>query len=482
MMKKKSLGLNTIIYTIKIGSSMLFSLVTTPYISRVLLASGVGEYNFSHSFISYFLLIAGLGTSTYAIREAGKIRDDKEKIQLFAQDIFSINFLASFVALSILLVLVAILPALNPYRKIVLILAVSIPLNMLGTEWIFNVYEDFTYITKRSIILQCVSLILMVVFVRKNTDVWKYAVITVVASSGTSLLNYNRAKRYFNHKLNFGTGLKKHLKPILILFISAIASQVYINSDITMMGLIKGAYDTGIYSSAARLYDMVRNVMTAVIVIILPRLSYLNTPNTKIEYEKLLNKSLNVYILFLAPVAFGLFCVAPNVVKIFLGSGYLESTGVLRILSFALVFSLLGSFIANTILIVHSEEKRILLATCIGATFNILANLYFIDKYSYIGAAITTLCSEFIVFIVQGIFAFRCVKPFGISKNLFKIMVGLIGMGFTYEFIKGLGYNEFVELIAIIVACAICYMGIMAVLRQDTVNEYVEKFVKTDIR
>lgn len=146
---------------------MLFSLVTTPYISRVLSASGVGEYNFSQSFVSYFLLIAGLGTSTYAIREAGKIRDDKEKIQTFAQEIFLINFLASIVATFVLVVLVATLPALKSYKKIVLILAFSIPMNILSTEWIFNVYEDFAYITKRSIVLQCVSVILMIIFVKK---------------------------------------------------------------------------------------------------------------------------------------------------------------------------------------------------------------------------------------------------------------------------------------------------------------------------
>ena len=91
---KKSLTLNTILYTLKSIFSIVYPLITFPYISRVLSAEGVGQYSFSNSVVSYFLLIAALGTSTYAIREGAKIRDDREKFQKFAQEIFSINIIS----------------------------------------------------------------------------------------------------------------------------------------------------------------------------------------------------------------------------------------------------------------------------------------------------------------------------------------------------------------------------------------------------
>ena len=81
-MKKKSLNINIILTVIKTGVSLLFPLVTFPYVTRVLSPSGIGEYNYSNSIITYFTLIAGLGINTYAIREGAKIREDKKKFDI----------------------------------------------------------------------------------------------------------------------------------------------------------------------------------------------------------------------------------------------------------------------------------------------------------------------------------------------------------------------------------------------------------------
>jgi len=60
--------------------NMLFPLITFPYISRVLSVDGVGKYNFASSINSYFLMIAALGISTFAVREGAKLRDDRKKL------------------------------------------------------------------------------------------------------------------------------------------------------------------------------------------------------------------------------------------------------------------------------------------------------------------------------------------------------------------------------------------------------------------
>ncbi|WP_318531731.1 oligosaccharide flippase family protein [Limosilactobacillus reuteri] len=78
-MKKKSLAVNAILNALRNGLNILFPLITFPYVSRILNVSGLGKYNFSNSIVSYFLLIAGLGINTYAIREGAKFRDDRKK-------------------------------------------------------------------------------------------------------------------------------------------------------------------------------------------------------------------------------------------------------------------------------------------------------------------------------------------------------------------------------------------------------------------
>ena len=53
--------------------------VTTPYISRVLGADGVGVYSYTYSIMTYFTLFAALGTVSYGAREIAQHRDDKRQ-------------------------------------------------------------------------------------------------------------------------------------------------------------------------------------------------------------------------------------------------------------------------------------------------------------------------------------------------------------------------------------------------------------------
>ena len=108
-MKKKSLGVNAILNGVKSIMSILFPLITFPYVSRVLQAENLGKYNFALTFVSYFILLAGLGVSTYAVREGAKYRDDKEVMSKFASEVFTIN-VASTVVSYFLLVLCLPLP------------------------------------------------------------------------------------------------------------------------------------------------------------------------------------------------------------------------------------------------------------------------------------------------------------------------------------------------------------------------------------
>ena len=71
---KKSVKLNAILNVIKQMCSVLFPLITIPYVTRVLQADNLGKVNFSTSVISYFLLIAQMGITNYAIREGAKVR------------------------------------------------------------------------------------------------------------------------------------------------------------------------------------------------------------------------------------------------------------------------------------------------------------------------------------------------------------------------------------------------------------------------
>ncbi|MBO6252159.1 MAG: oligosaccharide flippase family protein, partial [Bacteroidaceae bacterium] len=61
-------------------ASVIFPLITAPYISRVLEPDGVGLFNFATTYAGYFALVAMLGIPTYGVREVSKARESKEAL------------------------------------------------------------------------------------------------------------------------------------------------------------------------------------------------------------------------------------------------------------------------------------------------------------------------------------------------------------------------------------------------------------------
>jgi O-antigen/teichoic acid export membrane protein len=82
MGKNKSITKNAVLNGIKTLLSIVFPLITYPYVTRVLHSTNLGKVNFAQSIVSYFALIAALGVNTYAVREGAKkkeSRNDKTK-------------------------------------------------------------------------------------------------------------------------------------------------------------------------------------------------------------------------------------------------------------------------------------------------------------------------------------------------------------------------------------------------------------------
>lgn len=80
-------------------------------------------------------------------------------------------------------------------------LSISIMFTLIGSEWIFQIYEDYKYITIRGILFQFISLILMFVLVRNSSDLFAYVWITVISCSGANILNAVSRRKYCKIRL-----------------------------------------------------------------------------------------------------------------------------------------------------------------------------------------------------------------------------------------------------------------------------------------
>lgn len=160
-MNKEQIGKNTIYSVIKQISTIIFPLITFPYISRVLLVDNVGKINFGESVISYVSLIASLGISTYAVRECSKVKESKKELSDIASQILSINLITTIIAYIVLGILLLFVDKFEDYRLLIGIQSITIIFTTLGADWLNTAMEDLKFIAVRTVIFQVVALSLI---------------------------------------------------------------------------------------------------------------------------------------------------------------------------------------------------------------------------------------------------------------------------------------------------------------------------------
>ncbi len=478
-MKEKSIKINAILNGLRSALNLIFPLITFPYVSRILSVDGMGIYNFSNTYINYFALLAGLGVSTYAVREGAKYRDNREKISGFASEVFTINVISTIAAYLLLFCSLVIFNNLYKYVTCILIFSLQLLFNTIGTEWVYNIYEDYSYITIRSIVFKIISIVLLFVFVRNSTDYLWYAGITVFASVGSNLLNYINAKKIIDIKLTKNVKWRYHLRPILVIFASSVAITLYVSSDTTILGLLKGDYAVGIYGVAVKIYSIASGLISGLLVVTIPRLAMLLGKRKIKEYKLILGKVISSVSILVLPAAVGLIMLSKEAILIIAGKKYLSSILSLQIITSAFIFSNYGMIFNECILIPAKRENKSLYNTLITGIINVILNFILIPIWSYDGAALSTVIAELMVMVLNGWSARDYISSIFTSgktiKNMLDATIGCIGIIIVCVLLKiGVTSLTIRVLLSVILSVGI-YLSILVLLNNDIAMEYIEK-------
>lgn len=464
IVSKKSIKLNAILSSVKTVVSMLVSLVTFPYVSRALQVEAVGKHTFAASVVSYFILLAELGIHTYAVREGTRLRNDRGRISSFASEILSIQTTATVISMILLAVLTLTVPKLQDYWLLLLLLSIQIPLAAFGRSWIYSVYEDFGYITVTQLACQVVAVVLMFAFVRTPEDLYSYVIVYLISHSGSNLLYGLHSKKYIDiHRIDL-RNLKKHFIPILVIFSTTVSTTIYVNSDTTILGWLVDDTAVGLYSIAVKVYTIVKQVIAAVITVVIPRLTlYAGTDH----FNPFFNRVLKTLSLMVLPAMTGLFILSDNVIEIVGGQEYLAATTSMQLLSIALGGSLFACLYATGALIPNMQEKPFMVATIISAVVNIVLNFVLIPYFQQEAAAFTTLVAEFLTLAICYYFARRYATLEGVGKTLLTVGIGCGAIAAVCLVIRSLGLSLYPETILCIVASVAVYCFIQLILKNE---------------
>lgn len=467
-MSQKSIKINAMLASIQTVMSLIFPLITFPYISRVLQVEAIGQYNFSASIVGYFLLLAELGISTYALREGTRLRNDRMQISRFAGEMLLLHILAAAASLFLLTAALICVQKLQNYWLLIVILSLQIPLMVFGRVWLYQVYEDFGMLTLTQVVLQGISVILMFIFVHTPRDLWIYTVIHLITTSGANLIYGIRSKKYIDPMFAKFGNLKRHLKPILLIFFTAVTSTIYINSDTTILGWVVDDEAVGLYSVAVKIYNIVKKVIVAVITVIIPRLTqYAGTD----RFNQFFNKVFKTLSALIIPAMFGVYLLSENIVCIIAGPEYLAATGAMRFLSIALGISLFATLFASGVLLPHRQEKRFLIATVASALLNVVLNFLLIPYYHQTAAAFTTLLAELTVLLLCYYSARPYISLNGLVRSLLTVGAGCGAIIAVCLWIKSFNLSLYLETIMCVGVSVIVYCAVQLLLKNEAFTQ-----------
>ncbi len=396
---KRSIKINAVLNIIKQVLQILFPIITVPYITRVLQPEYYGKINAGHSIISYISLLAGLGVSSYAIREGSLVRNDRTLLNKFSSQVFSINIISTIISYAVLAGIILFVPHYKEYSILLIIQGMSIIFTTIGADWVNSIEEDYLYLTIRYILFHVLSIILMFLFVKKPEDYYIYAGITLITSVGANLMNVFYIRRYVRIRFTLRIDWKKHLIPILILFSNTIAITIYVSSDITMLEIFKGTKEVGVYSVSTKIYTVVKQVLNAILIVSIPRMtSYIGSQDQE-KFKSLGKKILNAMITLMSPLVVGIIVFRNEAILVAGGNEYIDGVESLLVLSIAIAASLIATFYSGCVLMPLKKEKYILKGTLISAIINVGLNIVLLPIWGGVGAATTTLISEVFVAI-----------------------------------------------------------------------------------
>ena len=455
-------------------TAVIFPIITAPYVARVLEPDGIGLFNFSATYAGYFALFALLGIPTYGVREIAKIGEDKIKQTKLVSELMSIAVITTTLVSFIYLVTIALVGQLSENYLIFILAGFVIYLAPFKINWYYQGVEEFGYITFITLLVRVFSIVCLFLFVHDKTDLIAYVFLNVLGGVIADVWNFVKLVRSGVRPYFTLINLRRHLKPLLLLFASSVAISIYTVLDTIMLGFIKDYTEVGYYYNASHITKIILSFATSLSIVVIPRFSSYIGQKDMGNAMSLFNKSVSFTSFLVFPMAIGLMLISPVFIPWFFGNLFYGSIIPMMILSFLIIAIGFSSILGMQVLVGLGQEKLFLYSILIGAVLNFILNSLLISPFGAVGASIASVVAEVTIVVVMAWFIYKFTPiRINIWNNIFKSLLGSLLFIPTYFALKSIT-SEVMFLTAFILICAFLYLVTQRILKNDMLSLMLE--------
>lgn len=474
--RQKNIWKNYIFDTMQQIVTMLLPLLTTPYVSRVLGADGIGVYSYTTANVTYFILIGMLGIAGYGKREIALIRDDRYAVsKLF----WELNILHGMIFFLTLIPYTILIIRSDRYRVYYVINLVALIAGLIDTNWFYQAYERFKFISIRNCVVKMAIAAAIFIFVKDSEDIKVYVSLHVVGTLICNLSLWPTIHRYVDRIPLRSLNVFRHMKSVFVYFIPTIASSVYSLLDKSVINWITHSdAENGYYEQATKVLSIVHVLIQSLSTVSAAQMTILLSTDRMEEAKWRMDHSLRFMLMISMPCVWGVVGIADRFVPCFFGEGYDMVTLLLYIMMPLAVVLGFSTYLDGMYLVPSGQRERSAKAVCGGAAVNFITNIILVYFWGSAGAAIATLITEMFVAALM----LWMSRPIIDSPSLIKNMMRYGSYGILI-FMIARGIGRFIEddLLCIctqISVCAVSYGIILLITNDEMLSELLNVWKK----
>lgn len=449
--KVANIAKNTSYFTIALILQKVVSFTYFTIIARALLPEELGRYYFAISFTSIFGILIDIGLANYLTREVarpdsvvnnndGSIEAKKSRSGRWLGAVMAIKIPTSIISLLIVIASINFLNYPVSTRELVYLSSICMILDSF-TLTLFSVVRGFhnlLYESIASIIFQLIVLLTgITVLYFKLGLLW--LMVALVAASTFNFI-YSSILVKYKFKLNIHPIFDKDLiKKIIIISVPfalyGIFQRFYTYFDSVLLTTIAGERYNGIYQISFKIINALQFLPLAFTATLYPAFSsywHNNKEQLSITFER----AMNYLVAISLPIIFGVVILADKIVELFKAK-YSDAMLPLQITIVSVLFSFLA-FPVGSLLNASDNQKKNTQYMAIVMFVSIAMNLVLIPKFNVVGASITVLATNMLMFLL-GIIKVNRILDYKKKKVVIfslKIIIACVLMGIATYLLK----------------------------------------------
>lgn len=378
---------------------MILPLVTIPYVSRALGAEGLGVYSYTNSVAVYFAMLAYLGFENYGNRLIARVRNDPAELNRAFTGAYCFQLIASLTATALYAAYMLLFCRENRLAAWLQILYVAS--EIFNISWLQFGLEKFKKTALINIAVRLTSFAAILLFVKDSGDVGIYTLICVGTLLAGALLLWPGTFRQVRFVRIRAADIWRYGKGAIPLFFPVMVICVYRSMDKIMLGNLVSMTEVALYTNADKLVEIPYGAITALGVVMIPRMTNLVSSGQYEKSLKYIEVSMRFMLLLACGMTFGMMGIGKVFAPVFFGEEFTACGPLIMVIAPMVIVRACANVVRTQYLLPNGRDKDYIVSIVLGVFINLGLNALLIPRWAAAGAAVATLCAESFVALYQ---------------------------------------------------------------------------------